>query len=148
MKSAFDSLERSKASREQQGKYKEILDGTEWLGVIVASDDNKNFDGRCKVRVFEKFDEIADEDLPWCFPVCSNIFSGGSGLGAGSFSYPRIGTLVRVKFNNGDIYHPEYSFIQNLNYQMIEELKQSYINSTVLLYDEDEDIKIMYTQGV
>jgi len=147
MPSIFDSLERAKISRNQSGKYKENLEGTEWLGIIVKVDDTKNFDGRCKVRVFEKFDEIPDDDLPWCYPVINHVFAGGSGKGAGSFSYPKVGTLVRVRFNNGDIYHPEYSFIQNFNFKMIDEIKQSYVNSQVILYDEDSDVKIMYTQG-
>ena len=58
MASIFDSLERAKQGREQHGKYKENLFGSEWFGVIVSVDDTKNFDGRCKVRVFEKFDDI------------------------------------------------------------------------------------------
>jgi len=144
----FDSLEQAKKERSQDGKYKENLLGTEWFGIVVSVDNTKYFDGRCKIRIFEKFDDITDEDLPWAFPKQSNIFGGGSGFGCGSFSYPKIGTIVRITFNNGDIYHPEYTFIQNLNNKMIDEIKQSFINCHVLLYDEDSNIKIMYTDGV
>lgn len=148
MANIFNSLERSKQNREQSNKYKESLENSEWFGIIVSSDDSKNYDGRCKVRVFEKFDDIPDEDLPWAYPASNHVFAGGSNKGAGSFSYPVVGTIVRVKFNNGDIYHPEYFFIQNLNTKMVSEIKQSYINSNVILYLEDCDVKIMYTDGV
>ena len=50
-----------------RNKFQEELVGTEWMGIIVNTSDEL-FMGRCKVRVFEKFDEISDEDLPWAFP--------------------------------------------------------------------------------
>lgn len=148
MSSIFNSLERAKQDRTQAGKYKESLADTEWLGEIVLVDNDSKFDGRCKVRVFEKFDDIPDEYLPWAYPNSSDVFGRGSMGGAGSFSYPQVGSIVRIKFNNGDIYHPEYSSIQNLNLKMVEEIKQSYINCCVLLYDEECDVKLMYTEGI
>lgn len=147
-KSIFNSLERAKEDRSQHGKYKESLSDTEWFGEIVLVDDDTNFDGRCKIRVFEKFDNIPDEYLPWAYPVSSSVFGGGPLKGSGSFSYPKKGSIVRVVFNNGDIYHPEYISVQNLNENMVSEIKQSYVNSQVIVYDQDENIKIMYTQGV
>lgn len=130
-----------------KNKFQEELIGTEWLGIIVNTSDEL-FMGRCKVRVFEKFDEISDEDLPWAFPSYSSVFAKtGDDGGAGSFSYPKVGTLVRVIFQNGDYYSPEYKVIQNLNKKMQSEISESYVNCQVVTYDEDEDMKIIYTQN-
>lgn len=127
-------------------KFKEELVGTEWMGIIVNTDDEL-FMGRCKVKVFEKFDELPDDVLPWAFPSYSSVFAKtGDDGGAGSFSYPKVGTLVRITFQNGDLYSPEYSVVQNLNKKMQSEISSSYTNSQVVVYDEDEDMKIIYTQ--
>lgn len=130
-----------------KNKFEEELLGTEWLGIIVNSDD-EFFMGRCKVRVFEKYDELADDELPWAFPVYSNVFAKTLNDGGyGSFSYPKVGALVRVQFQNGDFYSPEYFVVQNINEKMQGEIKSSYINCQVVTYDEDEDMKIIYTQN-
>lgn len=122
--------------------YTESLGG-EWLGIIVNNEDPE-FKGRCKIRVFEKFDKIPDEALPWAYPATSTIFAGDAS--AGSFSYPKKGHLVSVTFNNQDIYHPEYTIVEKLNKKLISEISQSYVNCQVLVYDQDEDLKILYTQ--
>lgn len=131
----------------QDNRFKEELNGTDWLGIIV---DNKDelCSGRCKVRVFEKFDELSDDLLPWAYPIQSNVFASSKEDGGyGSFSYPKIGTLVRVKFQNGDIYSPEYYNVQNINTKLQTEIKESYENCQVITFDEDEDLKIIYTKN-
>ena len=140
------SLNKYKNNSTQINKYKENFSNTEWLGIIIDSNDPL-YIGRCKIRIFELFDDIEDELLPWAFPVTSSIFSGGEFKGSGSFHYPKVGSLVRVNFNNGDYYHPEYTTIETHNPKMIEEIKQSYENCHVLFYDEDENVKILYTQN-
>lgn|SRR5574343_628914 len=117
----------------------------DYLGIIVDNNDPE-MEGRCRINVFGKFDDLDPENLPWAHPVQSAIFGGGENSGAGSFSFPKLGSLVRVKFNNGDIYAPEYYVIENLNEALKTEISESYVNAQVLLYDEDEDIKIIYTQ--
>lgn len=118
----------------------------DYLGVIVDNNDPEQ-EGRCKINVYGKFDDLKPEDLPWCFPVNGNIHAGGETKGSGQFFYPKVGTLVRVKFNNGDIYSPEYYTIENLNKSMKEEYSDSYVNAQILVFDEDEDLKILYTQS-
>lgn len=123
---------------------KEELQGTDWLGIIINSEDPL-FMGRAKIRIFEKFDMIPDEDLPWAFPRQSTIFAGNNGNG--SFSYPKKDTLVNVKFEAGDFYSPIYTVVENINKKMQEEIKASYENAQVLVYDEIEDLKIIYTKA-
>jgi hypothetical protein len=115
----------------------------DWLGYIVNIDDPL-LSGRCKVQVFRLFDDIKPEHLPWAVPMNSTIFAGN---GAGSISIPKIGQLVRVRFNNGDIYAPEYSTIQNIDTQLIEKIKDDYEGTHVLLYDPDEELNVIYQRN-
>lgn len=132
--------------RRQNGRFSEDLGNKDWLGYIVDSNDELKM-GRCKVRIFEKFDELKDEELPWAFPTYSPFFAGGESKGCGSFSYPKPNTLVRVRFQNGDLYSPEYFMVQDLNDKMQKETAVSYENCQVVVYDEDEDVKIIYTKA-
>lgn len=130
------------------------LSSTDWIGEVVDNNDPE-FSGRCKIRVFGKFDGssdpdvdtfgISNEDLPWAYPAGSCIFGGGSDHGAGSLSVPKVGAKVKVRFSGSNIYSPEYFAIQDVNPKVIEEIKDSYQNAHVLFYDEDEQTKIVYT---
>jgi len=152
--------------------YSENLLNKDWIGIIVDIDDPIRR-GRVKARVFEKFDQrpyaddngaypdvqltfddyledehfiISKADLPWIFPMQSSIFGGGENPGFGSFSTPKLKSLVKVKFSNNDIYSGEYTTIVRPNEAMMQEINnpEDYINSNVLLYDEDEQVKVMY----
>lgn len=132
------------------------LDGTVWIGEVVDNND-PTYAGRCRVRVFGKFDgrkdldktdsefSIPDADLPWAYPAGSTIFGGGEKKGAGSLSVPKIGSKVKIIFSGGNVYEPEYVAVQDLNEAVITEVKESYQNAHVLFYDEDEKTKIVYT---
>ena len=121
------------------------LDNKDWIGKVVDVNDPE-FMGRCKVRVFGLFDKLPDEHLPWSFPAANNTFAGGSG-GYAFISVPKVGTLVKIRFANGDRYSPEYSGIVNINPDVQSEISGSYEGSHVLVYDVDEDMKIFYTPG-
>lgn len=130
----------------------------EFLGEVVDNNDPE-FSGRCKVRVFGKFDgrenfdnsasafSIPTEDLPWAYPSGHTVFGGGSSQGAGSLSVPKVGSKVKIKFSGGNLYAPEYIALQDLNQGVIDEVSASYQNATVLYYDEDENAKVVYTQA-
>jgi hypothetical protein len=130
----------------------------EFLGEVVDNNDPE-FSGRCKVRVYGKFDgresfddsasafSIPDEDLPWAYPAGQTVFGGGSSYGAGSLSVPKIGSKVKIRFNGGNLYAPEYIALQDVNQGLIDEISASYQNATVLYYDEDEKAKVVYTQS-
>lgn len=114
-----------------------------WLGPVVDNNDPEQL-GRCRIKVYTLFDDLDDENVPWAFPVTNNSFAGGPG-GFGSISIPKIGTIVRVQFSEGNIYSPEYYGIQTINRAMQADIANSYLNSHVLSYDEDEQMKVFYT---
>lgn len=132
------------------------LDGTDWVGEVVDNNDPE-FSGRCRVRIFGKFDgranlddtasayNIPDDQLPWAYPTSGNIFGGGESQGAGFLSVPKIGARVKVRFSAGNLYAPEYFALQDLNQSVIDEVKDSYQNAHVLFFDEDEKVKVVYT---
>ena len=116
------------------------LHDNDWIGVVINNQDPL-FQGRAKIRVFRLMDDIEDEDLPWAVPINSIRMAGN---GAGSLSVPKLGIIVRVQFNNGDIHSPEYTHIQNIDTQLIEEIKEDYDGTHVLLYDPDEELNVIY----
>ena len=120
-----------------------------YLGKVEAIDDPK-FEGRCKVRVFSLFDDMDIVDLPWANPAAKPTFFGQDAR-AGSISIPKIGAVVGVKFNNGDIYSPEYSQVQELGEDIKDELKKGnkkYEGSHFILFDGDEEIKFWFDREI
>jgi hypothetical protein len=119
------------------------LRDNDWIALVINNQDPL-FSGRCQIRPFRLLDSIPDKDLPWAVPVNSTIFAGD---GAGSISVPKIGQIVRVQFNNGDIYAPEYTTIQNIDTQLIQRIKDDYDGTHVLLYDPDEELNVIYQRN-
>lgn len=130
-----------------KGLSKEEILGKIFIGEIVDNDDPDQ-EGRCKVKVFGMFagDDLAPEDIPWAQPFGRKMFAGGDG-GYADISVPKIGTYVRVQFAEGDIMSPEYTSIQTVNGVVKAEIQDTYLNSHVLAYDVDEEMKIFYTSG-
>lgn len=127
----------------RQELTKDDLRSMQFLGAVVDVDDPEK-KGRCRVRVFGKFDDLADADLPWATQMSFPSF--GSGGGTGSFSTPRKDAVVGVIFNNGNIYSPEYYSLQEVTPALLQEISNSYTNAHSIIYDEDEDLKVFYTQ--
>lgn len=124
----------------------EELQKDDWLGEVVDNNDPEN-SFRCKIRVNRLYDELEIEDIPWAHPISNSTFSSTENGGFGNGSVPKIGTKVRVRFNSGDRYAPEYFAVQNVNQELSNELGDDYIDSHVLLYDQEQDLKIIYQPG-
>ena len=122
--------------------FKDLHDN-DWLGVVTNNID-PTFSGRCQIRVYRLMDNLDAKNLPWAVPINSTIFAGD---GAGSLSVPKIGQIVRIQFNNGDIYSPEYTTIQNIDTQLIQRIKDDYDGTHVLLYDPDEELTVIYQRN-
>jgi len=120
------------------------LKDEDWIGVVTNNNDPM-FSGRCQIKVFRLMDELDAKNLPWAVPINSTFFGGD---GAGSLSVPKIGQIVRVQFNNGDIYAPEYSTIQNIDTKLIEAIKEDYDGTHVLAFDPDEELSIIYQRNL
>jgi hypothetical protein len=120
------------------------LTGTQWLGHVEDTED-PNFDGRCRIRVFGKMDQRIDledpnsefviptDKLPWARP--SNLNTGGSDSGGGSFDPPKLGSIVEITFDNGNLYSPVYGHAVYVSDELKEEIQASYPNAHVLIYD-------------
>ena len=148
------------------------LMGTQWVGIVEDNVDEL-FEGRCRIRVYGKMDQRVDpadpksdfvlpkEALPWARPSVSS--SGGSNSGSGTFSIPKIGTVLRVTFDSGNYYSPVYHESLYPSDEVKAEIQNSYQNSHVLIYDtafgltgggneeitnerEGESIKVFFTE--
>jgi hypothetical protein len=114
---------------------------THWLGKVIDNvDPLKN--GRCKIMVFGKFDNVPNEDIPWA--ACGNRNL------VGSHSSPNIGDIVSVRFDNGNLYHPEYFYQVNqrksLKSEVLDQLTDSEAQETIsIVYDEVRNIRIYYS---
>jgi hypothetical protein len=99
--------------------------------------------------------------LPWARPSVAS--SGGSQSGSGTFSAPKLGTVLRVTFDNGNYYSPVYHESVYPSDELKTEIQNSYPNSHVLIYDtafgltgggneevtnerEGESIKVFFTE--
>jgi len=120
------------------------LKDQDWLGVVINNKD-KTFAGRCQVRVFRLLDDIADDDLPWASPISSGVFAGD---GAGNISIPKVGQIVRIQFNDGDMYAPEYTAIQNIDTALIEQIKDDYEGTHVIAFDPEEGLNIIHQRNL
>lgn len=119
--------------------FRDNLRDTHWLGEVVVNEDPL-LKGRCRIKVFGKFDLIPDEFIPWASPMNRDS--------VGSHHIPRVGDIVSVRFDNGNIYHPEYWFQVNQNQDLQKEvLEQSNEphNVTSLIYDAERNLRIYHS---
>jgi len=125
------------------------FEGKMYIGLIEDVDDPKRL-GRCKIRVFSVFDDIKVDDLPWAKPSSKSTYFGQDGK-AGSISIPKKGAMVKVTFDQGDIYSPMYHEIEELADDVKKELQkgdleEEYKGSHMLLFDGDQDLKLWYNK--
>lgn len=123
-------------------KSLDSLKGSFYIGKIVDPDDPDK-EGRARIRVFGLFDDIPDDKLPWYQPIGRKMFAGGGGFA--DISVPKKDTYVQVKFSEGNFYSGEYTTIQNFSEAVKNDISETYLNSHVLAYDTDEELKIYYT---
>lgn len=125
--------------------FSDNLSTTDWLGEVIDINDPLKI-GRVKIRVWGKFDELDPTFIPWANPL-THIMSG-SPSGGSSFSTPKLNSIVGVTFDNGDIYHPQYHYHQRISDEVREEIKDSYENAQVLIYDTvtEGHLKIFFTE--
>jgi hypothetical protein len=118
---------------------------TPWLGEVVDIEDPQKI-GRIKVKVYGKFDQIPTEDIPWAYPA--NNTTASSASGGGFFSVPKLGSIVSIRFDSGNLYHPEYYFVQKISDEVKAEIENSYENAHIIVYDTvtEGSLKIFFTE--
>jgi hypothetical protein len=119
--------------------YEDNLRDMHWIGEVVDNQDPLNT-GRCRVKVFGKFDLLPDGAIPWATPMNRDH--------VGAHSVPRKGDIVAVRFDNGNLYHPEYWFQVDQN----DELKADVLDASgapydviSLVYDAQRNLRIYHT---
>lgn len=126
--------------------YEDNLKDSDWLGEVVDIEDPKMI-GRVRVKVFGKFDDLETNMIPWARPA--NNVTSASKSGGGFYSSPKLGSIVNVNFDNGNLYAPEYTFIQKISDELKKEIADdNYPNAQSLLYDTEIEggLKIFYTK--
>lgn len=113
----------------------------EYVGVVRENND-PNHAGRCQIYVADIMDGL--DILPWATPGNTSIYAGNGG---GNLSVPKIGTVVKVRFKDGDFKSPEYYGVQKIDQNLVNEIKEDYDGAQVLMYDHDEDLSIMFTRN-
>lgn len=119
--------------------HRDNLRDAHWLGEVVINKDPL-LKGRCRVKVFGKFDLIPDESIPWASPMNRDA--------VGSHHIPRVGDIVAVRFDNGNIYHPEYWFQVDQNDNLksdILEASDAPHDVISLVYDAERNLRIYHS---
>lgn len=135
------------AGKRKNSKILDEIVQNSYLGKIVDIDD-PNKEGRCKILVYgvygdesKKLEQIPTADLPWSYPMRFGFFGKN---GAGTFSTPKMGAVVRVWFD-GDQYHPFYYAIEDLSKELKDALKDAYQNFHSIIFDEEKKLRIYYS---
>jgi len=112
---------------------------THWLGTVVDNEDPAKL-GRCRIKVYGKFDLLENESIPWATPMNRDH--------VGSHNIPRVGDILAVRFDNGNIYHPEYWFQINQNKELKEDIldpSEEAHNVISLVYDAERNLRIYHS---
>ena len=112
----------------------------EYIGKVIYIDDITR-SGRCKVRVSGLFSGIPDANIPWFSPKSTASFSGSGG---GSLDVPKIGSIVSVTFDRGCVYAGQYTSMANADPALVNEVKEDYEGSHMIMHDSAEQVAVMY----
>jgi hypothetical protein len=134
---------------------KNKLDGTSsnktYIGAVEDNKDPKRL-GRCRIRVFDIFDEktkegeyeIPMEDLPWATPWRD--------VNGNNFNIPDIGKVITVMFEDGNKNNPIYISSDHYNVNLEKKLEQlpeaDYLSMKALLYDHKTQIYVNDVEGL
>ena len=114
---------------------REKLSDSTFMGVVINNEDPLKL-GRCKVKVFQVFDRLADEDVPWATPW--------KDLNGNAFTVPDVGKHVLVVFDQGNKYSPEYIYAQNFNVNLERKLQglsgEAYTSMRALIFDHSTQV--------
>lgn len=134
---------------------KNKLDGASsdktYIGTVEDNKDPKRI-GRCKIRVFDIFDEkdkdgkyeISAEDLPWATPW--------KDINGNNFNLPEVGKVITVIFEDGNKNMPIYVSSDHYNVNLEKKLEQlpeaDYLSMKALIYDHKTQIYVNDVEGL
>lgn len=106
-----------------------------YIGIVEDNNDPRRL-GRCRIRVFDVFDSIPTQDIPWATPW--------KDLNGNQFILPEIGKVVTVVFDSENIYKPEYIYSDNYNVNLENKINKisdgAYLSMRTLLFDHKTQI--------
>jgi len=114
-----------------------------YIGTIEDIDDPQK-SGRTKIRIPWLHGDIETQYLPWATQLNAEIF--GLDARAGNISIPKVGGVVNVHFRDNDMYKPEYTSIQELATDVLDELNNEYVGTHIFAFDGDVKLKMYYTK--
>jgi hypothetical protein len=117
----------------------------QFLGVVEDITDPRK-EGRARIRITGVYDDIPTEDLPWAYPRQNSTVFGAAGK-SGAISIPKKGSIVAIRFNNGNPYSPEYFAIHELADDVKSEIGQDgeYEGAHVIVFDGDKELKVWFS---
>lgn len=84
---------------------KDKPDNNHWTGIVVNNNDPEQI-GRCKIKIYGYYDDLAIANIPWAVPDINGLAST-----KGNFVIPELNTIVRGYFDNGDDSKPIYTSV-------------------------------------
>lgn len=121
----------------------EELKNNTFLGIVEDNADPLKV-GRCRIRVFNVFDDIPTDDIPWASPF--------KDMNGNEFNVPDKGKILTVHFDSGNIYTPEYIYAQHYNINLKKKLedlsKSDYLTFKSLIFDHKTQIYVNDSEGL
>jgi LAS superfamily LD-carboxypeptidase LdcB len=114
-----------------------------FVGVVEDNKDPKRL-CRAKIRVFNVFDDIPVEDMPWAVPW--------KDLSGHEADIPEIGKVVSIVFDEGNPYKPEYIRADHFNINLENKLKaiseEDYLSFSSLMFDHSTQLFVSKSTGL
>lgn len=123
---------------------KDDLNTMQFLGEVVDVND-PDFESKIKVKIFGKTDELTNDEQLWAIPA--NKLISGSSSGSGFHSIPKVGSIVRITFDNGNFYQPIWSNHYRPSRELTEKFTSNnsiYENAQFLYYDTINNYFLYY----
>jgi hypothetical protein len=76
-----------------------------WTGIVINNNDPDQL-GRCQIKIYGYYEELAPKNIPWAIPDIPSMAST-----KGNFVIPELNTIVRGYFDNGDESKPVYTSV-------------------------------------
>ncbi len=114
-----------------------------YVGIVEDNYDPERL-GRVKVRVFDVFDNLQIEDIPFA--------TAWKDLNGNQFIIPDIGKVVMVVFDQGNLRSPEYIYADNYNINLEQKLSKldnnEYLSMKSILFDHKTQIYVNDSEGL
>lgn len=120
-------------------------DNGKWTGIVINNNDPDQL-GRCQIKIYGYYDDLATNNIPWAIPDINSMAST-----KGNFIVPELNTIVRGYFDNGDEAKPIYDSVafNSANSDAMGGIKNwqyrtdDYPNTMVLFQTDQDDFLVM-----